>query len=104
MVDSEAMCLYSQPSQARNPIRRGSPSYHSVFNCERNSQLRYECEPHSHLSYYIMVVKLIRILNYECVLGYGLYTLYTCIYVEMDKDGAFFTTAVLVNLTVVTQV
>ena len=29
---------------------------------------RYECEAHSHLSYYcyVMGVKLIRILNYEC--------------------------------------
>ena len=32
------------------------------------TQLRYECEVHSHLSYccYVMGVKLIRILNYEC--------------------------------------
>ena len=29
------------------------------------------------------------------VLGKGLYTLYPCIYVEMDKDGVFLTTAVL---------
>ena len=29
------------------------------------------------------------------VLGKGLYTLYPCIYVEMDKDGVFSTTAVL---------
>ena len=28
------------------------------------------------------------------VLGKGLYTLYLCIYVEMDKDGVFLTTAV----------
>ena len=44
-----------------------------------------------------MVVKLIRILNYECecVRIYGLYTLYTCIYVEMDKDRVFLTKAVL---------
>ena len=35
-VSAQAMCLYSQPTQARNPVRRGSPlNYHSVFNCER---------------------------------------------------------------------
>ena len=35
-VSAQAKCLYSQPTQARNPVRRGSPlNYHSVFNCER---------------------------------------------------------------------
>ena len=29
------------------------------------------------------------------MLGKGLYTLYPCIYVEMDKEGVFLTTAVL---------
>ena len=57
------------------------------YECEAHSQLRYECEAHSHLSYYcyVMGVKLIRILNYECVRIRALYTLYTCIYVEMDS-------------------
>ena len=35
-VSAQAMCLYSQPTQARNPVRRGSPpSYHSVSNHKR---------------------------------------------------------------------
>ena len=34
--------------------------------------LRYECEAHSHLNYcYVMGVKLICILNYECEEGKG---------------------------------
>ena len=32
------------------------------------------------------------------VLGEGLYTLYPCIYVEMDKDRVFLTTAVLLTI------
>ena len=41
---------------------------HLSYYCEVHSQLRYESEAHSHLSYYsyVMGVKLIRILNYEC--------------------------------------
>ena len=35
-VSAQAMCLYSQPTQARNPVRSGSsPSYHSESNYER---------------------------------------------------------------------
>ena len=35
-VSAQAKRLYSQPTQAHNPVRRGSPlNYHSVFNCER---------------------------------------------------------------------
>ena len=37
-VSARAMYLYSQPTQTRNPIRRGPPlSYHSVFNYEKDS-------------------------------------------------------------------
>ena len=41
---------------------------HLGYYCEVHSQLRYESGAHSHLSYYsyVMGVKLIRILNYEC--------------------------------------
>ena len=51
-------------------IHRHECEAHSHLNyyCEVHSQLRYESEAHSHLSYYsyVMGVKLIRILNYEC--------------------------------------
>ena len=49
---------------------------------------------------YVTSVKLIRILHYKCecvrirALYFMLYT-QSCIYVEMDKDGVFLTTAVL---------
>ena len=37
-VSAQAMYLYSQPTQARNPVCRGPPlSYHSVVNCEKDS-------------------------------------------------------------------
>ena len=58
---------------------------HLSYYCEVHSQLRYECEAHSHLSYYcyVMGVKLIRILNYECVRIRALYF----IHVYLCGDG-----------------
>ena len=56
---------------------------------------RYECEAHSHLSYYcyVMGVKLICILNYECecVRIRALYfMLYTCVSMwRWIKTGSF---------------
>ena len=44
-VSAQAMYLYSQPTQACNPICRGPPlSYPSVFNCEKDS-----CSQRPHL-------------------------------------------------------
>ena len=68
-------------------IHRYECEAHSHLNyyCEVHSQLRYESEAHSHLSYYsyVMGVKLIRILNYECVRIRALYF----IHVYLCGDG-----------------
>ena len=55
--------------EAHSQLRYGCEAHsHLSYYCEVHSQLRYESEAHSHLSYYsyVMGVKLICILNYEC--------------------------------------
>ena len=57
-VSAQGMRLYSQPTQARNPVCTGSPlSYHSVCNCERKD-ICSQKTPSLPISPYIHMYKL----------------------------------------------